>query len=47
MLFTLVQGKELWEVFFYGETENWGTPDEWDATKVAATVEVAPLQEVI
>ena len=35
-------GKELWEVFFYGDTENWGTPDEWDATKVAATVEVAP-----
>lgn len=35
-------GKDLWEVFFYTDTENWGTPAEWDASKVAATVEVAP-----
>ena len=35
-------GKELWEVFFYSDIENWGTPSEWDAAKVAATVEVAP-----
>ena len=35
-------GKEQWEVFFYTETENWGNPAEWDAAKVAATVEVAP-----
>lgn len=35
-------GKEQWEVFFYTDTENWGTPGEWDAAKVAATVEVAP-----
>ncbi|MGB2476092.1 MAG: DUF2911 domain-containing protein [Flavobacteriaceae bacterium] len=35
-------GKEQWEVFFYTDTENWGTPSEWDATKVAATIEVAP-----
>ena len=35
-------GKEQWEVFFYSNTENWGTPDPWDAAKVAATVEVTP-----
>ena len=25
-----------WEVYIYTDTENWGTPKEWDATKVAA-----------
>lgn len=35
-------GKEQWEVFFYKDTDNWGTPSEWDVTKVAAVVEVAP-----
>lgn len=35
-------GKEQWEVFFYSSTENWGNPDPWDASKVAATVEVTP-----
>lgn len=35
-------GKDQWEVFFYTSTDNWGTPDPWDASKVAATIEVAP-----
>jgi tetratricopeptide (TPR) repeat protein len=26
----------VWEVFFYSDTENWGTPQEWDASKVVA-----------
>lgn len=30
--------KNTWEINFYSDTENWGTPSEWDATKVAATV---------
>ena len=30
----------VWEVFFYTETDNWGNPQEWDASKVAATVKV-------
>lgn len=30
----------VWEVFFYADTENWGNPQEWDASKVAATVKV-------
>ena len=25
-----------WEVFFYADTNNWGTPQEWDDSKVAA-----------
>ena len=33
-------GKENWEVIFYSDTENWGTPREWDDAKVAAKVMV-------
>ncbi|NJX15501.1 DUF2911 domain-containing protein [Tamlana crocina] len=29
-------GKESWEVYFYSDTENWGTPQNWDESKVAA-----------
>ena len=28
--------KESWDVVFYSDTENWGTPREWDDSKVAA-----------
>jgi hypothetical protein len=28
-------GKESWEIYFYTETNNWGTPDEWSDAKVA------------
>jgi hypothetical protein len=27
-----------WDIVFYSDTENWGTPREWDETKVAAKV---------
>ena len=37
-------GKDQWEVFFYSSTDNWGIPDPWVASKVAATVEVAPTK---
>ena len=37
-------GKASWEVYFYSDTENWGTPEKWDETKVAAKVTVSPLQ---
>lgn len=33
-------GEAVWEVIFYSDTENWGTPQNWDASKVAATVKV-------
>lgn len=29
-----------WEVFFYSDSNNWGTPKEWDASKVALTTSV-------
>ena len=29
-------GTEAWEVFFYSDANNWGTPRNWDDTKVAA-----------
>ncbi|MGC6479883.1 MAG: DUF2911 domain-containing protein [Flavobacteriaceae bacterium] len=32
-------GASMWEIFFYTDAENWGTPQKWDASKVAATVE--------
>ena len=37
-------GKENWEVIFYSDTDNWGTPKEWDDAKVAAKVMVKPVK---
>jgi hypothetical protein len=31
-----VPNKESWDVMFYTDTDNWGTPQKWDASKVAA-----------
>ncbi len=38
-------GETSWEVIFYADTQNWGTPKEWDESKVAAktTTQVYPL----
>lgn len=38
-------GEENWEVYFYTDTENWGTPQNWDDSKVAAktTVKSYPI----
>ena len=33
-------GEAVWEVIFYTDTDNGGLPQEWDASKVAATVKV-------
>ncbi len=27
-------GKDTWEILFYSDATNWGTPDEWDNKKV-------------
>jgi hypothetical protein len=35
-----VPGKEKWDVILYTETEIWGTPETWDATKEAVRVSV-------
>lgn len=37
-------GEAVWEVTFYSDTENWGTPQNWDASKVAATVKTEILK---
>ena len=29
---------QSWEVYFYSDASNWGNPQEWDASKVIATV---------
>ncbi|WP_228851223.1 DUF2911 domain-containing protein [Aegicerativicinus sediminis] len=29
-------GKSAWDVYFYSDTENWGTPQKWDESKVVA-----------
>ncbi|MDY8136320.1 DUF2911 domain-containing protein [Aquimarina sp. 2201CG5-10] len=33
-------GKANWEVIFYSDTNNWGTPQKWDDSKVAAKTTV-------
>lgn len=40
---------DSWEVIFYTETTNWGTPDTWDEAKVAlrTTAKVTPLNDVV
>lgn len=30
--------EKSWEIYFYADTNNWGTPREWDESKVAAKV---------
>lgn len=32
-----------WDVYFYNDSNNWGTPKNWDATKVALTTSVKPV----
>ena len=31
-------GMQSWDVMFYTDSNNWGTPQKWDESKVAATV---------
>jgi Protein of unknown function (DUF2911) len=33
---------DSWDVFFYSDTDNWGTPEEFDDSKVAAKTTVKP-----
>lgn len=35
-------GKDSWEITFYSDTENWGTPKKWDDSKVATKFTVKP-----
>ncbi|MFD2724623.1 DUF2911 domain-containing protein [Hyunsoonleella rubra] len=38
-------GEESWDVYFYSDTNNWGVPQKWDESKVAAktTVKAYPV----
>ena len=40
-----IPNKNNWDVMFYSDAKNWGTPEKWDETKVAAkaTMEVVPM----
>lgn len=37
--------KDSWEVYFYKETSNWGTPRKWDNDKVALTI-TTPIEKL-
>jgi hypothetical protein len=43
-MFTKLNSATQWDVMFYTDTENWGTPAEWDDSKVAATAKVDVMQ---
>jgi hypothetical protein len=34
---------DMWEVVFYSATDNWGTPENWDANKVVVLTNVDPI----
>jgi tetratricopeptide (TPR) repeat protein len=36
-------GKDNWEVIFYSDYSNWGTPEEWSENKVALRVNAKPV----
>ncbi len=36
-------GKSSWEYYFYTDTENWGTPEEWSDEKVALKGMATPM----
>ena len=40
-LFTKLISATEWEFLFYNDTSNWGTPQNWDDSKVAASAKVA------
>lgn len=39
-IFTKLNSAKQWDVMLYNDAENWGTPREWDDTKVVATAKV-------
>ncbi|MDT0557611.1 DUF2911 domain-containing protein [Ichthyenterobacterium sp. W332] len=43
-IFTKLNSKTDWEVMFYSDTENWGTPQNWDDSKVVATAKVEVME---
>lgn len=39
-IFTRLNSAKQWDVMFYNDTNNWGTPRNWDDSKVVATAKV-------
>ncbi|RKE94926.1 Protein of unknown function (DUF2911) [Ichthyenterobacterium magnum] len=39
-VFTKLNSAKQWDVMLYSDSDNWGTPREWDDSKVAATAKV-------
>ena len=39
-----IPGKASWDVIFYTDTDNWGNPQVWDDSKVAAKVSVPSVE---
>jgi len=40
-IFTIPRA-DMWDVFFYTDTQNWGVPEKWDESKVALSLKVKP-----
>lgn len=40
-IFTIPRA-DVWDVFFYSDTQNWGVPQNWDESKVALSLKVRP-----
>lgn len=40
-----IPSKDSWDVIFYNDATNWGTPDEWSDAKVAVRVKVKPMTQ--
>lgn len=38
-------GKDSWEIYFYSDTKNWGEPENWQESKIAAKT-IAKVQKV-
>jgi len=34
---------DMWEVIFYSDTDNWGTPENWNVNNVALSTNVDPI----
>ena len=40
-IFTIPRA-DVWDVFFYSDTQNWGVPQNWDESKIALSLKVRP-----
>jgi hypothetical protein len=43
-IFTRLNSAKQWDVMLYSDTENWGSPSEWDDSKVVATAKADVME---